>query len=52
MLGSCYMSVSILLLLVVEEAEVLEATRQGKEIPTPEDIPVHYDFTATVDKVT
>lgn len=35
---------------VVEEGEVLEAARQGKEIPTPEDIPVHYDFTATVDK--
>ena len=40
------------LLLVVEEAEVLEATKEGKEIPTPADTPVHYDFTATADKVT
>jgi len=35
---------------VVEEAEVLEATREGKEILTPEDTPVHCDFTATEDK--
>lgn len=33
---------------VVEEAEVIEATKQGIEIPTPEDIPVHLDLTATV----
>jgi len=39
------------MLLVVEEAEVLEATREGKEILTPEDTPVHCDFTATADKV-
>ena len=36
--------------LVVEEDEVLEAAKQGNEIPTPADIPVHLDFTAT-DKV-
>ena len=36
-------------LLVVEETEVLEAAEQGIEIPTPEDVPVHLDLTATVD---
>ena len=38
-------------LLVVEETEVLEATKEGLEIPTPDDLPVHLDLTATVDKV-
>lgn len=33
--------------MVVEDAEVLEATEEGKEIPTPDDIPAHFDFTAT-----
>ena len=37
------------MIVVVEEAEVLEATKQGIEIPTPEDVPVHLDLTATVD---
>ena len=35
----------------MEEAEVLEASSEGTEIPTPVDIPVHLDLTATVDKV-
>lgn len=35
--------------IVVEETEVLEATEQGIEIPTPDDVPVHLDLTATVD---
>ena len=39
------------LFIVVEEAEVFEASKQGQEIPTPEDIPFYHDFTATVDKV-
>ena len=42
---------NVFLILVVEEAEVLEATNEGIEIHTPEDIPVHLDLTATVDKV-
>ena len=37
--------------IVVEEAEVFEASKQGQEIPTPEDIPFYHDFTATADKV-
>ncbi|KAJ7369740.1 hypothetical protein OS493_036771 [Desmophyllum pertusum] len=37
---------------VVEETEVLEATKEGLEIPTPDDLPVHLDLTATVDKNT
>lgn len=37
---------------VVEEAEVFEASKQGQEIPTPEDIPFYHDFTATADKNT
>ncbi|KAJ7388247.1 hypothetical protein OS493_038982, partial [Desmophyllum pertusum] len=37
---------------VVEETEVLEATKEGLEIPTPDDLPVHLDLTATVDKGT
>lgn len=37
---------------VVEETEVLEATNEGIEINTPEDIPVHLDLTVTVDKNT
>lgn len=39
------------LFIVVEEAEVFEASKQGQEIPTPEDIPFYHDFTATADKV-
>ena len=42
---------NVFLILVVEEAEVLEATNEGIEINTPEDIPVHLDLTVTVDKV-
>jgi len=42
---------NVFLISVVEEAEVLEATNEGIEIHTPEDIPVHLDLTATVDKV-
>lgn len=37
---------------VVEEAEVLEASKEGIEITTPDDIPVHLDLTATVEKGT
>ena len=33
----------------MEETEVLEATEQGIEIPTPEDVPVHLGLTATCD---
>ena len=41
----------LFLYIVVEEAEVFEASKQGQEIPTPEDIPFYHDFTATADKV-
>ena len=41
----------LILHVVVEEAEVLEATNEGIEIATPEDIPVHLDLTATINKV-
>ncbi|KAL9966134.1 hypothetical protein ACROYT_G024158 [Oculina patagonica] len=37
---------------VVEEAEVLDASKEGMDIPIPEDTPVHLDLTATVDKNT
>ena len=39
------------LFIVVEEAEVFEASKQGHEVPTPEGIPFYHDFTATADKV-
>lgn len=38
--SSCYF-------LVVEEDEVLKAGKEGNEIPIPDDIPVHLDFTAS-----
>ena len=41
----------LFLYIVVEDAEVFEASKQGQEIPTPEDIPFYHDFTATADKV-
>ena len=47
-LESCFLWFSFI---VVEEAEVFEASKQGQEIPTPEDIPFYHDFTATADKV-
>ena len=47
-LKSCFLW---FLFVVVEEAEVFEASKQGQEIPTPEDIPFYLDFTATADKV-
>ena len=40
-----------ILFLVVEEVEVFEASKQGQEVPTPEDVPFYHDFTATADKV-
>lgn len=37
---------------MVEESEVVEAAKEGTDIKTPDDIPVHdLDLTATVGKV-